>query len=105
VREGCIVLTRHKTARTQKKAKPRIIPLHPVVVGLLITIRRREEGERVFVNHRRTPWNKFNLALRMRRARLKAGIPVDAKLYRFRISLFQGEEMGSIPYELLGTTR
>jgi integrase len=73
VREGCIVLARHKTARTQKRPKPRIIPLHPVVVRLLITIRRRDEGERVFVNHRRTPWNKSNLALRVQRARLKAG--------------------------------
>jgi integrase len=84
VQEGYIVLTKHKTRRTQKKPKPRVIPLHPVVLKLLIHVRRRNEGDYVFVNHRRTPWNKFNLALRVGRARKKAGISDDAKLYGMR---------------------
>lgn len=108
VQNGCIVLTRHKTRRTQKKPKPRIIPLHPVVVKLLISIKKRNEGEFVFVNHRRTPWNKFNLALRVRRARLKAGIPADAKLYGTRHAfgtraIINGVELKTLS-ELLGHT-
>jgi integrase len=80
-----IVLNRYKGSRQRRVKVPRIIPLDPVVVKLLISIRRREEpGELVFHTHRGTPWNRSNLSLRMRRARAKAGIPDDAKLYGLR---------------------
>jgi integrase len=79
-----IILTEHKTSRTQRKAKPRIIPMHPVVVKLLKSIKKRREGEHVFLTYRLTPWNRFSLGLRVRRAREKAGIPDDAKLYGVR---------------------
>jgi len=82
--QGVIVLTEHKTSRTQKVKKPRIIALHPSAIRLLARIRRRGEGEYVFVNHRRTPWNKNSLALRIKRAREKAGLPDDVKLYGVR---------------------
>jgi integrase len=80
-----IVLTVHKTSRTQKTKKPRVIPLTQEVVDLLTAIRlRNEPGPRVFSTHRGTPWNRCNLSLRMRRSREKAGIPEDAKLYGLR---------------------
>lgn len=79
-----IVLQEHKTRRTQKNPRPRIVPLHPVVLKLLLQLRRRGEGEYVFVNHRKTPWNKNSLSLRVARAREKAGVPDDAKLYGVR---------------------
>lgn len=82
-----IILTEHKTSRTQRTPRPRIIPLVPTVVRLLMHIRKRQEpGERVFLTHRKTPWTRSSLALRIRRARLKVGLPADAKLYGLRHS-------------------
>jgi integrase len=79
-----IVLTEHKTIRTQTKPRPRIIPLHPVAERLLLSIKARDEGDLVFLTHRRTPWNRHNLGHRIRRARAKAGIPDEVKLYGVR---------------------
>jgi integrase len=80
-----IVLAVHKTSRTQRTPKPRVIPLTQEVVELLTTIRKRQEpGPLVFRTQRRTAWNRCNLSLRMRRARARAGIPDDAKLYGLR---------------------
>ena len=79
-----IILRKHKTIKTQKKPKPRIIPLDPVVVKLLTSIKKRNEGEFVFYTHCFTPWNRFNLGLRVRRARKKAGVSDEVKLYGVR---------------------
>jgi integrase len=80
-----IVLTVHKTSRTQRAPKPRVIPLTQEVVDLLVAIRARQEpGPRVFRTHRGSPWNRSSLSLRMQRARAKAGILDDAKLYGLR---------------------
>lgn len=80
-----IVLTKHKTAKTQRVPKPRVIPLDTEVVRLLTSIRARNElGEFVFYNHRGTTWNRSNLSLRLQRGRKKSGIPEDAKLYGLR---------------------
>jgi integrase len=80
-----IVLAIHKTSKTQRQKKPRLIPLTKEVVDLLTAIRRRNEpGDRVFRTHRGTAWNRYNLSLRMRRAREAAGVPDDAKLYGLR---------------------
>jgi integrase len=80
-----IVLTKHKTSRTQRVPKPRVISLDAEIVQLLIAIRsRKEPGELVFYNHRGTAWNRSNLSLRLQRGRKKAGIPPDAKLYGLR---------------------
>jgi len=46
--------------------------------------RLKQLGERVFLTHCKTPWNRSNLSLRLRRARQAAGIPEDAKLYGLR---------------------
>jgi integrase len=78
-----IILRRHKTSR--KTRKPRVIALHPVVVKLLINIKRRgDPGEHVFLTYRLTPWNRITLGQRLRRARESAGIPPEAKLYGTR---------------------
>lgn len=104
-----IVLKKHKTSSTQRIPKPRVIPLHPEVVTLLIEIRKRDEpGPRVFQTHRRSPWNRSNLSLRMRRARAKANIPDDAKLYGLRHafatrSIVNGVDIKTLS-ELMGHT-
>jgi integrase len=80
-----IVLKRHKTSRMQREPKPGAIPLVPELVQLLVAIRKRgEPGDHVFHNHRGTPWNRCSLSLRMQRAREKAGIPEEVKLYGLR---------------------
>src|SRR5262249_11479817 len=80
-----IVLAEHKTSKTQRVKKPRVVPLHPVVCKLLIHLRRlNQPGERVFLTHRKTPWNRSSLGLRMQRLRDIAGISGDAKLYGLR---------------------
>ncbi|HEY1599265.1 MAG TPA: site-specific integrase [Pirellulales bacterium] len=81
---GVIVLRHHKTIKTQRKPKPRIVPLVPVVVSLLRHIKRTSRGDRVFSTHRGTPWNRYNLGLRVRRARVKGGVSDDVKLYGVR---------------------
>ena len=104
-----IVIEQHKTARLQRVPKPRIIPLHPEVVRLLIAIKQRgEPGPYVFRNHRGTPWNRSSLSLRMQRARRKAGIPKDAKLYGLRHrfgtrSIINGVDLKTLA-ELMGHT-
>jgi integrase len=79
---GAIVLAEHKTAR--KVRKPRVVPLVPVVVKLLIHRRRHSRGEFVFLNDRGNPWHRSALSLRIQRCRRRQGIPADATLYGVR---------------------
>lgn len=79
-----IILRKHKTIRMQREPRPRVVPLHPVVVRLLRSIQKRNEGEHVFLTYRGTPWKKDTLSQRLRRARAAAGVPDDAKLYGLR---------------------
>jgi integrase len=81
---GFVRLKQHKTSRMQKVPVPRVIPLDPVLLRLLRSIRERSEGAYVFLTHRRTPWTKNSLAQRVRRAREVAGVSDDAKLYGTR---------------------
>jgi len=83
-RKKVIVLERHKTVRTQRDPRPRIIPVHPVVEKLLRRIRDRKEGEHIFLTYRGTPWTRYSLAQRIRRARRKSGISDEVKLYGVR---------------------
>lgn len=102
-----IVLRQHKTIK--KTGKVRRVPLHPVVLKLLIVIRRQNDpGEHVFVNHRKHPWNRSSLSLRVQRAREAAGIPDDAKLYGLRhrfgtTAIMQGVDLKTLA-ELMGHT-
>ncbi len=79
-----IILHRHKTSRTQRRSMPRIVPLHPYVTKVLQAIKRRNEGEVVFLTHRLTPWTKNTLGQRTKRARQIAGVADDATLYGVR---------------------
>jgi site-specific recombinase XerD len=79
-KRACIVLAKHKTAK--RTGLPRTIVLHPVVVKLLVWIRRRRpHPELVFVNQRGTQWTNTALAWRVRQIREAADIPPDATLY------------------------
>jgi integrase len=74
---GELVLRRHKTSK--KTRKPRRVPIHPVVLKLLIFLRRlNQPGNHVFLNHRQKPWNRRTLGQRLRRSREAAGLPADA---------------------------
>jgi integrase len=81
-----IVLCRHKTIRTQRTPRPRVIQLVPLVVKLLKRIKsqQRPDTKRVFVTSLGTPWNRSSLALRMERLRQCAGLPDAVKLYGIR---------------------
>ena len=79
-----IIMPQHKTARTQRTPKPRVIQMHPVVIKLLRFQLARRKSEWVFCTFRLTPWNRHSLSMRVRRARKAAGIPDDAKLYGVR---------------------
>ena len=105
-----IVLRRHKTSRTQRTPKPRVIQLVPQVVKLLKRIRRQQRGgtDRVFLTYRATPWNRSSLGLRMRRLRERAGLPDDVKLYGIRHqfgtqSIVNGVDVKTLS-ELMGHT-
>ena len=83
---GVIVLRKHKTIRTQRTPKPRVIHLVPLVVKLLKRIRQQQAPgtKRVFLTARKTPWDRWNLGHRMRRLRERAGVPDDVTLYGIR---------------------
>jgi integrase len=82
---GAAVLPEHKTARTQKTPKPRVIVFDEEVKALLSAIRDRgDPGDHVFLTYRLTPWHRSTLSQRIVRARRKAKIPDDVKLYGLR---------------------
>jgi len=102
--ENQIVLTVHKTSRTQRQKRPRVIPLVPTIAKLLKHIRNRNEpGEHVFLTYRKTPWNRSSLALRIRRARAKVGIPDDVKLYGVRHSFGTNAVVNGLDIKTLST--
>jgi integrase len=105
-----IVLRKHKTVRTQRTPRPRVIHLVPLVVKLLRRIERQQapRTEYVFVTARRTRWNRWSLGLRMRRLRDKAGLPEDVKMYGIRHqfgtkSIVNGVDIKTLS-ELMGHT-
>ena len=77
-----IVMREHKTAK--KVRKPRVVPLVPVVIKLLIHLRKHRRGDHVFLNDRGNPWHRSALGLRLLRCRKRQGIPTDATLYGVR---------------------
>ncbi|MGA2257957.1 MAG: site-specific integrase [Thermoguttaceae bacterium] len=83
---GVIVLRKHKTIRTQRTPRPRVILLVPAVVKLLRRVRQQQSpgAKRVFLTARATPWDRWNLGHRMRRLRDRADLPDDVKLYGLR---------------------
>jgi len=84
--EGVIVLWQHKTRRTQRNPRPREVQLTPPVLKLLIWLARSgaEPEQLVFQTSQGSPWNRNNLSQRVRRARRRAGVAEDCKLYGLR---------------------
>lgn len=83
--KGCALLSKHKTAKTQKAPKPRVIVFDDEVRRLLAAVRERgDPGEHVFLTYRLTPWHRSTLSQRIVRARRKANIPEEVKLYGLR---------------------
>ena len=82
---GVAILHEHKTAKTQRIPKPRVIIFGEEVTRLLLAVKDRgDPGDSVFVTFRLTPWHRSTLSQRIVRARRKVGIPEDAKLYGLR---------------------
>jgi integrase len=106
--EACeLVIRRHKTAK--KTRKPRRVPIHPVVLKLLVFIRKlNQPGTHVFLTHRKTPWAHGSLAQRLKRCRRAAGVAEDAKLYGLRhrfgtAAILNGVDLKTLA-ELMGHT-
>lgn len=81
---GMWVVHKHKTSRTARQPKPRVIPMNDVVEQVL---RKRAEmfgtSGRVFLNAKQKPWTKDLLCQSMRRLREKAGIKPDEQGEQF----------------------
>jgi integrase len=106
---GCIILHRHKTARTRKDRKPRVIILHPVFVKLLLWIRRHQPaGKFVFLNSRGRPWTRSAIDLRMYHLRKRVRLDPTCKLYSARHAFASQAAMNGVDLatlaELLGHT-
>ena len=108
--QGVIVLRQHKTSRTQRTPRPRVIQLVPSMVKLLkkIQSQQRPGTTHVFLTAQGTQWNRSNLGLRMRRLRERAGLPDDVKLYGIRHhfgtqSIINGVDIKTLA-ELMGHT-
>jgi integrase len=86
--EGAVVLNEHKTAR--KTGRPRIIPLVPTVIKLLLWMRsaredsRTREQDHVFTNGRGNAFSRGWLSLKMQRLRRRLGLPAGVTLYGLR---------------------
>ncbi len=80
-----IVLLKHKTATTLRTFKPRTIHLVHEVIGLLTTIRRRNESDEfVFVKPKGKPWARNSVQQQLRRLRRHLGLADDVVLYGLR---------------------
>jgi integrase len=85
--EGAVVLQEHKTAR--KTGRPRIIPLVPNLIKLLLWMRERATRkaagqDRVFVNGRGNALSRGWLSLKMQRLRKRLGLAKGVTLYGLR---------------------
>jgi integrase len=84
--QAAVVLKEHKTAK--KTGRPRIIPLVPTVIKLLLWVRRRSPNARgeghVFVNGRGNAFSRGWLSLKMQRLRWRLRLPMHVTLYGLR---------------------
>jgi integrase len=86
--EASVVLREHKTAR--KTGRPRVIPLVPTVIKLLLWMRSRREavfsGDQghVFINGRGNPLSRGWLSLKMQRLRRRLRLPHGVTYYGLR---------------------
>lgn len=105
--QGVIILKEHKTSKTQKVPKPRVIYLTEEVLSLLAAIRRRQpDSEFIFSSRRRRPYHRNSIQQNLRCLREKIGLPDDVKLYGCRHgfgprAVLRGENMAVLA-ELMG---
>ncbi|MBX9790527.1 MAG: tyrosine-type recombinase/integrase [Pirellulales bacterium] len=109
---GLATIVQHKTSRTRKDRKPRLIVLIPTCVALLKRIRKSQQGgEHVFLSQRGRPWARCSLQQALRRLRRVLKLPDDVFLYglrhRFGTNSVKGGNDLKSTAELLGhaTTR
>jgi integrase len=70
-----LVIRKHKSRRTAKLKKPRIVQLPPLAENLLRwRLQSNGRTERVFLNEDGRPWRYNALRCRMRRLRVRAGM-------------------------------
>jgi integrase len=83
---GTILLKEHKTARTRRDGRPRVIVLHPIVLRLLAWLRRHypRYDSSLLLNKDGKRWTRSALGLRIWRLRKKCGLPKECKLYGLR---------------------
>jgi integrase len=81
-----VVLEKHKTARTQRVPRPRVIALHHTAFRLLLWLyRHRLPGqEHAFLNARGRPWTRYAMACLLKRLRKNGGVPKGCKFYGLR---------------------
>ena len=73
-----LVISRHKTSRTQKVRRPRIISIPPFIERLLRWLQKRQGGQPYcFLNSNGQPWKKDAVTQRMETLRRRAGIVPD----------------------------
>jgi integrase len=87
--EGSVLLNEHKTAR--KTGRPRVIPLVPTVIRLLLWMRSHREDssnvrerDHVFTNGRGNAFSRGWLSLKMQRLRRRLGLSAGVTLYGLR---------------------
>jgi integrase len=74
------VIHDHKTSKTARDPKPRVIGMSEAVEQMLRDrLEKYGEKERVFFNQDGAPWKKSALCLRMRRLRKRAGVKPDER--------------------------
>jgi integrase len=79
-------LVRHKTAKTRKDRRPRVIILPAPAMRLLKWLRRQvgESQPFIFLNRLKEPWSRNAIGLRWFTIRHKAKLPKSCKLYGIR---------------------
>jgi integrase len=87
--QRAVVLNEHKTAR--KTGRPRIIPLVPTVIKLLLWMRARRKAliglrdqDHVFTNGRGNALSRGWLSLKMQRLRRRLGLAMGVTYYGLR---------------------
>lgn len=107
---GVIVLHQHKTRKTQRQPRPRVIVLHPILIKLLLWLRRHQRAGQpyLFLNSRGQAWTRNSLTLRVAKLRKRCALGADCRLYGLRHgfatrAVENGVELKTLA-ELLGHT-
>ena len=105
IEKAVAVLREHKTAHSRKDRLPRVIVLSEKAIRLLTwLLDDQSTGEEyVFLNRKGKPWNRYDLTTRLRRARVRMGLPVSVKLYGCRHSFGTRMAVAGVDLKTLST--